>query len=109
MFFRRRSQSDFEDEIRSHLELEADRLRGLGVNHSDVERAARRSFGNVGIAQERFHEAQTLSWLDDLGRDLRYAVRTLLRARRFSVAVILTLALGIGANSAMFAIVNAVL
>ena len=109
MLFRRRSQRDFEDEIRAHLELEAERQRKLGAAPNDAEVAARRAFGNVGIVQERFHAAQPLRWLDDVVRDLRYAARTLLNARRYSIAVILTLALGIGANSAMFSIVNAVL
>ena len=107
--FGRREQRDFEEEIRAHLELETERLRAQGLSPRDAERAARRTFGNVGVAQDRFHDAQPLRWLHDFVKDLRHATRTLVRAPAYSIAVVLTLAVGIGANSAMFTIVNAVL
>jgi putative ABC transport system permease protein len=102
-----RSQEDFEDEVKSHLELEAERLRRQGV--ADAELAARRNFGNVGISHERFHEGQPLSWLHDAGKDARLAIRMLLRSPGFAFVAILTIGLGIGATTAIFSVVDAVL
>ena len=107
----RRSQRDFEDEIRSHLELETERLRAQGLSAEDAERAARRNFGNVGVVEDRFYHAQRFaSWVQDLGRDLRHAwrgapshaglPRHLPSARS---------ALAIGAVAGMFNVVNTVL
>jgi len=105
----KRDQEDFEAEIRSHLEMEADRLRALGVADTEVESRARRNFGNVGAAHDRFHDAQRWAWARELGADFRFAARTLRRARGYSAAVVLTLALAIGANAGVFTIVDSVL
>ena len=59
--FGRRSQRDFEEEIRSHLDLEIERLTASGMSRADAERAARRTFGNVGVAEDRFSHAQPLA------------------------------------------------
>ena len=69
----RRSQRDFEDEIRSHIELETERLRAQGLSPEDAERAAHRRFGNVGIAEDHFYHAQRFASVQDSGRDLRHA------------------------------------
>jgi hypothetical protein len=74
-----RSQRDFEDEIRAHLELEAERLRAQGMSPADAERAARRNFGNVGVAEDRFYHAGRFVSVQDAGRDLRHAWRGLRR------------------------------
>ena len=105
----RRPQRDFEEEIRSHLEMEVDRLTAAGMSADDAERAARRNFGNVGVAEDRFYRAQPLVWLQDAGRDLRHAWRSLLRTPGFLVAAVGTLALAIGAVAGMFNVVNKVL
>lgn len=105
----RRSQRDFEDEIRSHLELEAERLRGHGLSPADAERVARRHFGNVGVAEDRFYHAQRFSSMQDSGRDIRHAWRALLRTPGFLVTSVLTLGLAIGAVTGMFNVVNTVI
>lgn len=107
--FGRRSQRDFEDEIRSHLELEAERLRGQGLSPLDAERAARRHFGNVSVAEDHFYHAQRFSAMQDSGRDLRHAWRTLRRTPGFLITSVVTLGLAIGAVTGMFNVVNTVI
>src|SRR3982750_177134 len=107
--FGRRSQDDFEDELRSHLQMEVDRLKAQGMSPADAERFARRSFGNVGVAEDRFYHGQRLSWLQDAARDLRHAWRSLLRTPGFLAAAVGTLSLAIGAVAGMFNVVDKVM
>lgn len=104
---RRRSDEDFADEIRSHLESEADRLVGEGLTAADARAAAHREFGNVARARERFYEASRVVWLEHFTRDLRYAWRGLWRSRTFVASTVLTLAVGMGLVTVVFAIFNA--
>ena len=110
MFWRRRrSQSDFTAEIRAHLEAEADALRARGYSEEEAKTMARRAFGNVRVAEERFYEARRwLAW-DDLVRDFRYALRTLRKTPGLVALVVLCLGLGIGVNTTLFSLFNAVL
>ena len=107
--FGRRSQRDFEDEIRSHLQMEVDRLKAQGMSPEDAERYARRAFGNVGVAEDRFYHGQRFAWVQDAGRDLRHAWRALLRTPGFLVATVGTLSLAIGAVAGMFNVVDTVM
>jgi len=105
----RRSQRDFEDEIRAHIELESERLRAQGLSPEDADRAARLHFGNVGVAEDRFYHAQRFASLQDSGRDLRHAWRALRRTPGFLVTCVVTLGLAIGAVAGMFNVVNSVI
>src|SRR2546425_12404421 len=110
MFFRRqRSVRDFAEEIQSHVAHEADELQEDGKARADAEAAARRTFGNATSVQEAFYQhGRWLLW-DQVSRDLRHALRMLWRRPGFSAVVVLTLALGIGANTAIFSVIHAVL
>ena len=109
MAWRPRRDEDFADEVRSHLEHEAERLQSEGLPRDEARAAAQRAFGNVAQVQEQFYEARHVRWLDDGWRDLQYACRSLGHDRRFTAAAVLILAVGIAANTAVFSVANAVL
>ena len=109
MFRRRRSAQDFSEEMQAHIDMEAEELRREGLSGEEAQRQARLKFGSVRREQERFYLQSRWVWLDKWMRDLKHAVRSLGESPGFTITAIVTLALGVGANTAVFSVMHAVL
>ena len=106
---RRRMEREMETELRFHVEARVDDLVASGMSQSDAERRARDEFGDPLRWKEEGREARGLRLVDEVRADVKYGLRWLRRSPGFASAAVLSLALGIGANAAIFNLLNAVL
>jgi putative ABC transport system permease protein len=109
LFGRGKAEARLDEELRDHLERQIAENIAAGMSADEARHAAMRTFGNPALLRDQAHETWSWNWLDLLLRDVRYGMRTLTRTPGFAAIAILVMALGIGANVALFTIVRSVL
>src|SRR6516225_12475670 len=109
LFRRDHLTQDLDDEVRFHLDEQIAENIAAGMNKEEARHAALRFFGNPSLVKEDAREAWGWVWLEQIGQDLRYGFRSLRKNLLFTVVAVLTLAFGIGANTAIFSLLDQVL
>jgi putative ABC transport system permease protein len=106
---REKAEREMDAELRFHLEMETEKNIRRGMSEEDARLAAQRSFGGIERTKEAYRDACRFRWLEDVWQDLRYGAQMLLKNPGVTLITVITLSLGIGANTAIFSIINGVL
>jgi macrolide transport system ATP-binding/permease protein len=109
LFHHRQMESDFNEELDFHQAMTQRELEERGAGSADASLAARRALGSAALARDEMRDVWTGSWLRDAGQDVRFAARLMVKDRRFTLAAVAALALGIAANNTVFTFINAAL